>query len=151
MVGKLAARRGVAFFNEINDPICPTEVNSPIEIIGGNPCLSNAELPPSNENPGALAGASGAKSIEQAFKEEGYRKPGPSAMSQFAKDGHKRVCRMLGYALTLNDPITWQQTSAVLAHRLTSMELASVAFAALSALEPDTREAVFEAAQWGVA
>ena len=104
---------------------------------------------PANENPGALAGASGAKSIEQAFKEEGYRKPGPSAMSQFAKDGHKRAARMLGYALTLDSADLWHGASAVWAARLTTNELASIAFAALRALEPDDRELTFNAAHWG--
>ena len=74
-----------------------------------------------------------------------------SAMAAYAKDDYKRVCRMLGYALTLNDPLIWHQASGIFAYRLTSMELASVAFSVLSALDPETREAVFDAAQLGVA
>ncbi|TKA98556.1 hypothetical protein FAZ78_00425 [Cereibacter changlensis] len=72
-------------------------------------------------------------------------------MAAFAKDRHKRACRMLGYALTLDDPGTWGQTTLILSHRLTGMELVSLAFAAMRALEPDAREAVFTAAQWGQA
>jgi hypothetical protein len=79
------------------------------------------------------------------------RLPGRSAMSLYAKDGHKRACRMIGFALTLGDPAMWDQTAAVLSHRLTRKERASLAFTALSALEPDDREAVYEAAQWGLA
>ena len=90
-------------------------------------------------------------SNELAFKSKAYLKPGRSAMSLYAKDGHKRACRMLGYALTLNEPTIWGQAATVLAHRLTAMELVALAFTALSALEPADREAVFDAAQWGVA
>jgi hypothetical protein len=79
------------------------------------------------------------------------KSPGRNAMSAFAKDRHKRTCRMLGFALTLGDPATWDQAAAVLAHRLTRFEIASLAFTALSALEPDDRQAVADAAVWGVA
>lgn len=75
--------------------------------------------------------------------------PRRSPMSLYGKDSHKRVCRMVGYALTLDDAEAWRQTSAILAHHLTSLELASVAWAALSAMEPEAREAVYDAAQWG--
>lgn len=103
------------------------------------------------QNPGALAGATGAELHTIGIVPKGYRKAGPSAMSLYAKDAHKRACRMIGYALTLNDPLMWNQTAAILGHRLTSMELASLAYAAMSALQADEREAVFWAAQWGVA
>jgi len=43
----------------------------PVENIGEFPRLSNPDL--ANENPGALAGATGADDIEQAFKTQEYR------------------------------------------------------------------------------
>lgn len=70
--------------------------------------------------------------------------------SNFAKDGHLRASRMLAYALTLIDAVTWSQTAAIFALRLTKLELVSVAFAALSALDPSDRQAVFEDALWEV-
>ena len=104
-----------------------------------------------NENPGASDNATGAVGNDQAITPEGYRKPGRSAMSLYAKDRHKRAAKMLAYALTLDDPVAWNQTAAILGHRLTTNELASVAYVALSALEPESREAVYDAAQWGIA
>lgn len=73
----------------------------------------------------------------------------PSAMSRYALDRHKRACRALGFALVIDQPQAWHQLSAILGHRLTRRELVSVSWAALSALEPEAREAVYEAAQWG--
>jgi len=71
-------------------------------------------------------------------------------MSLYAKDRHKRACRMVGYALTADDPVIWVQTAAILAHRLTVRETAFLAYAALRTLEPEVREQVFDAAHWGV-
>jgi hypothetical protein len=73
-------------------------------------------------------------------------RPRRSAMSLHAKDRHKRAARIVGYALTADDPAIWWKTAAVLALRLTTLELASVAFAALRALDPEAREMVFNAA-----
>ena len=72
-------------------------------------------------------------------------------MSLYAKDRHKRAAKMLGFALTADTPDLWHGTAAVWAKRLTTAELASLAYAALLGLEPDDREAVFGAAQWGIA
>jgi hypothetical protein len=108
------------------------------------------DLTPENENPGALVGATGALSIGQKIKSQEHRKPGRSAMSLYGKDRHKRAAKMLGYALTLDDdPTIWTTTSAIWARRLTSTEFASIAYAALSALEPADREMTFNAAHWG--
>jgi hypothetical protein len=74
-------------------------------------------MTPANENTGTLAGVSGADVHSIGIVKEDYRKPGRSAMSLYAKDSHKRVCRMLGYALTLDDPVTWNQTAARSRHR----------------------------------
>jgi len=73
-------------------------------------------------------------------------RPSRSAMSLHAKDRHKRAARIVGYALTADDPAIWWKTAAVLALCLTTLELASVAFAALRALNPEVREMVFHAA-----
>ena len=52
--------------------------------------------------------------------------PSRSAMSKYSKDSHKRAARMLGYALTLDDPKTWNHLGYVLYARLTPFELASI-------------------------
>ncbi|QCP86512.1 hypothetical protein EYE35_12720 [Cereibacter sphaeroides] len=71
-------------------------------------------------------------------------------MSLYALDRHKRACRMLGYVLTVgDDPGAWVYLATVLFVRLTPRERAALAYAALSTIEPDAREAVFSAAQWG--
>lgn len=76
-------------------------------------------------------------------------KPRRSAMTLYAKNAYKRVCKMFGYALTLDDPQTWHQTAAIFNHWLTRRELVALAWAALSALEPQDRQDVFQAAHWG--
>lgn len=101
------------------------------------------------QNPGALAGATGDDSIDLAIKPEGYRKPGANAMSKYAHDPHKRAARMLGYALTIGKPDAWHGLGAVWGARLTTAELASIAYVALSALDPEDREEAFRAAHWG--
>ena len=100
------------------------------------------------EKPGALAGATGPYQNDLAITGTDYQKPRVNAMSKHAKDRHKRACRMLGYALTLGDAPTWVQAGAVWQLRLTEVELASIAFAALQGLEPDSRLAVFEGAHF---
>lgn len=142
---------GAQAFPEISNLDRPTLQPPTIEKIGDFRGLSNPLSTPENENPGALAGATGAEFSEQVLKPQAYPTPRVNAMSLYAKDGHKRACRMLGYALTLNDPTLWGHTAAILSHRLTGMELVSLAFTVMSALEPGDREAVFDAAQWGVA
>jgi len=74
-------------------------------------------------------------------------------VSSFAKDRHKRVARMVGYCLTLNDdhPSTWHDCAAILNQRFTQAELMGLAFAAMRALAPDNRGPGFDLAHWGVA
>lgn len=72
-----------------------------------------------------------------------------SNFGSFIKDRHKRASRMLGYALTLNDAKAWEGASFVFAVRLHQGELSGLAFAALRALEPEPRQAVFDLAHWG--
>jgi hypothetical protein len=101
------------------------------------------------KKPGALTGAPGLSSNDRAITGTDYPKPRRNAMSKYSQDRHKRAARMLGFALSLGDAPTWVQAGAVWQLRLTEVELASVAFAALQGMEPDTRLAVFEAAHWG--
>ncbi|MCB2110828.1 hypothetical protein [Albidovulum sp.] len=107
--------------------------------------------PVQNENPGALAGATGA---EQSFKagelrSDTYRQRDLDATS-FA-DRHRRAARTILYSLTLDGEARnpWHGCAFVLHARLTKVERIGLAFAALFALDPDLRERVFEAAHWG--
>jgi hypothetical protein len=138
-------------FNENKALHCPTPLTPVFEKIGDFRGLSNPSEDAENENPGALAGASGAMSNDQKIVGKVCPKARRSAMSLFAKDGHKRACKMLGYALTLNDPAIWGDTAAIFALRLSPPERAALAYTALRTLEPEAREAVFDAAHWGLA
>ncbi len=100
-------------------------------------------------SPGARAGATGAGDTSgQGTTDKRYRKTGKSAIQMFAQDRHKRAARMLGFALTANDPETWTQATAVFAHRLGSGELMMLAYSALRALDAAERQQVFSAAHW---
>lgn len=112
--------------------------------------MSNPFSIPANENPGALAGATGAEKLTKTDTKE-YAKSRPNAMSLYAQDRHKRAARVIGCALVADAPDVWGNAGIVLAVRLTPLELAALAFTALSAMEPDAREDVFRAAQWGEA
>ncbi len=101
------------------------------------------------KNPGALAGATGADNKAAELRPKAYKKPNRSAMARYAQDRHKRAARTLGYALTADAPDVWGQASAIFSARLTRLELAALAFAALRALDGEAREMVFEAAYWG--
>lgn len=101
---------------------CPTGGEPAFENIGENRHLSNLKL--------------------------SANRTGKSAMQMFAQDGHKRAARMLGFALTANDPVIWVQASAVFAHRLSSGELQMLAYCILRALEASDRQNVFSAAHW---
>lgn len=72
-----------------------------------------------------------------------------SAMSRFAKNGHKRVCRSLGYALTLATPQSWLDLSAILALRLTKAERAGLAYAALISMDAEDAHDVASLALFG--
>jgi hypothetical protein len=61
-----------------------------------------------------------------------------NSMSLYAKDGHKRVATMLGYALTLGTEDAWWGLVPVLTARLTEAERVSLAFMALNSLDHDT-------------
>ncbi|MCK0102535.1 hypothetical protein [Pseudohalocynthiibacter sp. F2068] len=63
--------------------------------------------------------------------------PGRSTMSLYGKDDHKRVSKMLGYALTLGDERAWTDASVVFQARLTPTECGRAAAAFLLALDED--------------
>lgn len=63
------------------------------------------------------------------------RTPAPG-FSQFMQDRHKRVVRMLGYALHLGEPDAWGAFHVVCHHRLTVFERAGLSVSALRSL-PD--------------
>jgi len=60
-----------------------------------------------------------------------------SGLSQLMKPEHKRMARMLGYALTLGNADAWSGFGYVAATRLTDTERAALAFSALSSLDPE--------------
>jgi hypothetical protein len=109
--------------------------------------LRNHDLPEAQRAEMARLSRSGCNLLQIGGGSDG-KPPRVNAMSKHAQDRHKRAARMLGFALTLGDAPTWVQVGAVWQLRLTEVELASVAFAALQGLEPDTRLAVFGAAHW---
>ncbi len=69
----MATPDGVSPFNENNDLHRLTGHVGPIENNGYFSGLSKPDLTAGNENPGALAGATGADDIERAFKTQEYR------------------------------------------------------------------------------
>lgn len=128
---------------------------SPIDNTGKKDCLTNlfrASL--AKKNPDALTGATGATVLEKrdVSHTDDTPKPGRNAMSLYAKDAHKAVARMVGYALTLGDSDSYLALSDVLALRLTDQERAGLAYAALRALDTDNAENIAAAVLgWEVA
>ena len=58
-------------------------------------------------------------------------------MSLYAKDAHKRVSKMVGYALTLGTEDAWHGAAYVFAARLTEAERTALAYAVLQSLDHD--------------
>lgn len=108
--------------------------------------LANLSPLSENENPGALAGATGAISSDLAISPASYRKPDGSAMSRHAKPSHKAMARSLGYALTLGDRQAWATFCLTAYRKLTAHERAALAYAALMSLDEDEAQLVAEAA-----
>lgn len=111
---------------------------------GGNCKAVSDEDGAESENPGALAGASGAVCEVGHFKSKSYPKAGaPSSkradgiLSKYMKPEHKRMSRMLGYCLTLDTPEAWAGFRFVSQVRLTEGERAMLAYFALTSLAPD--------------
>lgn len=101
-----------------------------------------------NENPGATAIATGVDNVETLENSQPHNTPktGRSAMSKYAKDGHKRIARLVGYALTLDEADAWWTLSALMRAHLTVAERASLALMALKSLDPDDALQAVEAA-----
>jgi len=91
------------------------------------------------ENPGALAGATGAKFNEGLGKPPVQNTPkrDASAMSKYGKRVHKRMAKALGYALTLGTPSAWYNFRAILLLSMSDVERAALAYAVLGSLSPD--------------
>lgn len=73
-------------------------------------------------------------------------------MSKFGiqiKSAHKRMSRVLGYVLTLNNSESWFEFRQLAKARLTEQERSSLAIAALQSLSPELMEAVIEACAGG--
>ncbi|MBI6630714.1 hypothetical protein [Pontibaca salina] len=62
------------------------------------------------------------------------------SLSQLMKTNHKRMSRVLGFCLTLGTEDAWYEFSALAAVRLTELERAALAFAALYSLEYEHAE-----------
>ena len=106
------------------------------------------------KNPGALAGATGVRDGETFYnsQRENTAKRGRSAMSLYAKPGHKSVARMVGYTLTLGTADAFADLAYVLHRRLDPKERAGLAYAALRSLDPELAELVAETVgKWGAA
>ncbi|MEM1149839.1 MAG: hypothetical protein AAGI03_04680 [Pseudomonadota bacterium] len=69
-----------------------------------------------------------------------------SILARFIKPTHKRLSKVLGYALTLASGKGWQTFSAIAAAYLSDQERVSLAFAALRSLDPDLAEQTAAAA-----
>ncbi|GAA0303380.1 hypothetical protein [Rhodovulum strictum] len=167
----LAGAEGGTVFHENKGLGCPTSNGRGIESIGENSPLSNRIRTPENENPGALAGATGALFIDRQIKSQDYHRQGPKASEPLIsvpqieepptrgnaevtpndrlEDRHRRAVRLLGHALTSNNGAGWHAAAFVWAARLHQGELTCLAAAALLALEPDLREDVFRLVHWG--
>lgn len=69
-----------------------------------------------------------------------------SAMSLYVNPAHKRASRVLGFALTLDNPASWYAASSVWQARLTPQETAVMAVAALNATESELEQSIAEEA-----
>jgi hypothetical protein len=74
-----------------------------------------------------------------------------SAMSQFGKAAHKKVARSVGYALTLGTSAAWHGLTVILISRLTEVERAGLAYAALNSLDKDNAYSIASLALFGTA
>ncbi|GGF77078.1 hypothetical protein GCM10011319_41810 [Mameliella alba] len=74
----MAARRGSQERNKVKGLDCPTHIAAGIEIIGEISGLTNLKtVSDANENPGALAGATGAKDVVESVKSWPIHTPKP--------------------------------------------------------------------------
>lgn len=99
------------------------------------------------KTPEAFADATGAEKSEagQLLRNHTPKRP-RSAMSLYAKPGHKRAARMLGFSLTLGTSRGWSGFVTVASAWLTDAERAALAFSSLKSLPPETAVDTFNAA-----
>ncbi len=147
----VAARRGRPECNNINGLDGPTRRSRGIESIDENPGLTNPETGlDANENPGALAGATGVESFREERDNREYCTPKPrrkaTSLSKLMRREHLKMTRMLGYTLVLGTLDAWQGFARVAEARLDVKERAALAWAALRSLDADTAAMTVEAA-----
>lgn len=102
-----------------------------------------------NENPGALAGATGAVFETSKVQGEDYTPVSSHAMPDIAKGRRARAAHALGCVLEANSPNLWEGFALILKARLTEGERGLLAYSALRSLDPVPRELAFNAAHWG--
>lgn len=102
---------------------------------------------PENENPGALAGATGAVFEAGNFEAKQYGNTGASSnrksgniIARVMAPQHKQMSRLLGYSLLLGTSEAWQSFGYVAAVRLTTHERAFMAAVLLATLDLDMVE-----------
>lgn len=71
-------------------------------------------------------------------------------MSTLQKPDHQRVAKSVGYALTLGDEAAWHGLTIVMLARLTELERAALAYAALNSLKENNAYRVASVAVFGV-
>ncbi|SIT83487.1 hypothetical protein [Pontibaca methylaminivorans] len=100
------------------------------------------------ENPGALAGATGAEHSSDAYScsRSEYTPATGGSATDHVQPGHRRALHVLGLALALGDADAWAAFGALAARHLTETERAGLAFAALARLAPKQAERVAAAA-----
>lgn len=102
-----------------------------------------------NENPGALAGATGVELEAASFKAKDYPKAASASnrksgniIAHVMSPRHKRMSRMLGYSLLLGTPEAWQAFGLVAAVRLSADERTALAAVCLATLSPDVATSI---------
>jgi hypothetical protein len=71
-------------------------------------------------------------------------------MSLYGQDGHKRIAKAVGFALTIGTTAAWHGLTILLIARLTEAERAGLAFSALRSLDEDNAYSVASLAIFGV-
>lgn len=101
--------------------------------------------PPENENPGALAGATGEPSNDQRITKKHYHAQSLKASWSRLEDRQKRAVRTFALALFLDDPHHWAKVPPIFVARLSPHERACLAFVAMRSLQPACMDTVLEA------
>lgn len=146
----MAARRGRQVPLSDNGLRRPTPEVTGVENIGKNAGLTNRPLPPrERENPGALAGATGAETDTPKSAETFSQKSRRDAIFTLAQARHRAAVAAITAALTLGEDgaHAWARTHFVLRARLTRFERAALTLAAMRSLDGEDRREVFSLAR----